>query len=118
MKLIMTIFLAILACSCGRKNESHEIIAWLVPTPDSFRYEIHYTSQSAPQFSRILELGAKEPDTSLTLYLTTGIAISNAAYAIALAEEYGITNITVKLNQTRLLNDMSEVADTIYEGPK
>ena len=118
MKPIMAIFLALLACSCGRKNESHEIIAWLMPAPDGIRYEIHYTALSAPQFARVLELGAKESEPSLALYLSTGIAISNADYAIALAEQYGITNITVMLNQTRPPNDMGGDSGIVYEGQK
>lgn len=118
MKPILAIFLALLACSCGRKNESHEIIAWLMPGLDGIRYEIHYTALSAPQFARVLELGAKEPDISLSLHLPAGIAISNADYAVALAEQYGITNIIVKLNQTRPLKKETSGPDIIYEGQK
>ena len=114
----MAIFLALLACSCGRKDESHEIIAWLMPAPDGISYEIHYTALSAPQFVRLLELGAKEPDISLSLHLPAGIAISNADYAISIAEQYGITNITVKLNQTRPPNDMGGDSGIDYEGQK
>ena len=118
MKQTMAIFLALLACSCGRKNEGHEIIAWLMPTPDGVRYEIHYTALSTSQFAKTLELGAREPDASLALYLSTGIAVSNADYAIALAKQYGITNITIRPNQTRPPNNMSGGADTIFEGQK
>ena len=118
MKPIMVIFLVLLACSCGRENKNHEITTWLISTPDGVRYEILYTALSAPQLDKILELGAKEPDTSLALYISTGIAISNADYAIAIAEKYGITNITVKLNQTRPPNTKTNDPDSMFEAQK
>ena len=118
MKPIMAIFLALLACSCGRRIETHEITAWLMPAPDGIRYEILYTALSDTQFSKILERGAKEPDASLALYLSKGIAVSNANYAIALAEQYGITNITVNLNQTRPPNKTDKDPGIMYEGQK
>ena len=118
MKPIMVIFLVLLACSCGRKNQNHEITAWLISTPDGVRYEILYTALSDDQFAKILERGAKVPDASLALYLSKGIAISNADYAIALAEQYGITNITIKLNQTRPPNKTNEDPGIMYEGQK
>ena len=118
MKQIMAIFLALIACSCGRKNESHEIIAWLMPAPDGVRYEILYTALSDAQFAKILERGAAEPDASLALYLSKGIAVSNANYAIALAEQYGISNITIILNQTRPPNKTNEDPGIMYEGQK
>ena len=118
MKPIMVIFLALLACSCGRKNQNHEITAWLISTTDGVRYEILYTALSDAQFAKILERGATEPHTSLALYLSKGIAVSNVIYAIALAEQYGITNITVNLNQTRPPNKTDEDPGIMYEGQK
>ena len=102
MRTLLAILLIFAMCSCGLKPDSHAIVAWQTPTPNGCSLDILHTTISEKQFARILEMGTeKYSDTSLVLCQSKGVGISNAIGPLMLAERYGITNITLRLNQER-----------------
>lgn len=102
MRTLLALFLIIAMCSCGHKPESHAIVVWQTPSPYGCSLDIMHTTISEKQFARILEMGTEKfSDTSLELCLLKGVGVSNAFGPLALAEKYGITNITLRLDQIR-----------------
>ena len=106
-------------CSCGHKPESHAIIVWQTPAPNGYSLDIMHTTISEKQFARILEMGTEKfSDASLELCLSKGVGVSNAIGPLTLAEKYGITNITLRLDQIRPPNTHTNDPDIMYEVQK
>ena len=119
MKTIWAILLACSICSCGHKPSDNTITVWQIPTPAGVSLEIIYTAISENQLAKIFERGAADyRGISLNLCLAQGVGISNAFGPIALAETYGITNITLRLDQIRPPNTHTNDPDIMYEVQK
>ena len=78
-----------------------------------------YTALTQSQMDSIFRLAAQKwSDANLTLYLSQGVGITESAWLLDLAEKNGITNITVKLNQTRPPSKSTGNLDIVYESLK
>ena len=119
MKTIWAILLACSICSCGHKPVDNTLTVWQIPNTDGASLEISYTAISEAQLAKILEKGSQgDYGISLNLCLSPGVGISNAVGPLALAEKYGITNITLRLDQIRPPNTHTNDPDIMYEGQK
>jgi hypothetical protein len=82
--------------------KSIDIIAWQVQASNGVSTELLYTSVSTNQMDKILKKAVSGcPEVSLSINLSSRISISNTIWLQDMAEKHGITNITLRLNQTR-----------------
>jgi hypothetical protein len=94
--------LACLACGGCRRPENRDVTVWLMPTTNGVRTEVSSVA-IPPEFldSILRQIQARYDDTRLVICLSKGVSASNAMPILTLAEKHGLTNVVVRLNQTR-----------------
>ena len=102
MKTMWTLLLVILIGSGCRKPENHVAVVWITSMTNGVYWDIAHLAISSNELDQILALLTKRnSDVGLNICMTEGISVDKAFPILRMADRYKITNIAVRVNQTR-----------------
>jgi len=117
MALVVSMLIVCLVSDGCRKPENHDLTVWCIPTTNGVSFNIGYTPISRRELDIITQKATRDfGDTGLIVCLSPGLSISNSFSTLMMAEKYGITNVMVKLNQTRRTPIQKEEDGLIYDS--
>ena len=97
----------------------YDLVVWQLPSSNGIRTEFAYNPSTSKERLDVIfkKVTSDWHPVSFTVCLEHGVCVSNTLWLLEMAEKHGITNITVKLNQTRPPRPRSENEKLQQGGP-